>query len=117
MSNLFSINVYTFFFFPRWGYPKWLVIVGGSFFLIIDVAFFSANTLKIPNGGWVPIGIGALLMLVMCVWVYGRFKEKRIWTDESTYFHLMGELSAHITMLILGVVAYQPEAPLLLPSK
>jgi len=24
-------------------------------FLVVDVAFFSANVLKIPDGGWVPL--------------------------------------------------------------
>ncbi len=40
--------------------------------LVIDLAFVAANALKIPSGGWVPIGAGGLLLLVMTTWHSGQ---------------------------------------------
>jgi len=40
-------------------------------FLFIDFTFLSANLLKIVEGGWMPLALGALVMLVMYTWRRG----------------------------------------------
>jgi KUP system potassium uptake protein len=40
-------------------------------FLLIDVTFLSANMLKVVEGGWVPLAIGGVVMLVMYTWRRG----------------------------------------------
>jgi len=40
-------------------------------FLVIDLAFLSANLLKVFDGGWVPLAIGASLIVVMATWKRG----------------------------------------------
>jgi KUP system potassium uptake protein len=46
-------------------------IVGG-FLLIVDISFFFANAIKIPEGGWFPIGIGLITFIVLTTWLRGR---------------------------------------------
>ncbi|MCH4089892.1 potassium transporter Kup [Acetobacter sp.] len=41
-------------------------------FMLIDAIFFSANALKIPDGGWVPLMLGCVLTLMMTTWKRGR---------------------------------------------
>ena len=56
----------------RWG---WSVPFAGAvigFFLAIDIAFFSANSLKLVQGGWLPLLIAALLFTGMTTWKTGR---------------------------------------------
>ncbi|MDO8501496.1 MAG: potassium transporter Kup [Gemmatimonadaceae bacterium] len=56
----------------RW---NWSIAKAGSlagFFLIIDLAFFGSNALKILHGGWVPIVIGLGLFTLMTTWYTGR---------------------------------------------
>ena len=53
----------------RWSLPLAAVFVGG--FLIIEGAFLVANLLKIPDGGWVPLMLGAGLIVSMWTWVRG----------------------------------------------
>jgi KUP system potassium uptake protein len=53
-----------------WSKPRAYLFLG--FFLIIDLAFFAANLLKVPHGGWVPLGIAALVFLFMTTWKKGR---------------------------------------------
>jgi KUP system potassium uptake protein len=55
----------------RWSKLKTALLVG--FFLIIDLAFFSANVLKIPDGGWVPLLIGIIIFTLMLTWKNGRY--------------------------------------------
>jgi KUP system potassium uptake protein len=40
-------------------------------FLLIDLTFLSANMLKVVQGGWVPLALGGLAMLVMYTWRRG----------------------------------------------
>ena len=40
-------------------------------FLLIDLVFLSANMLKVFEGGWMPLALGALVMLVMYSWRRG----------------------------------------------
>lgn len=54
----------------KWSWPA--TLVGMSFFLIIDLAFFSANAVKILQGGWFPLAIGVLLFTLMTTWKRGR---------------------------------------------
>ncbi len=48
-------------------------------FLIIDLAFFGSNLLKIPQGAWAPLGIGGAIVMVMWTWTRGT----RLLTDKA----------------------------------
>jgi KUP system potassium uptake protein len=54
-----------------WRWPLWAVAALMVPFLFIDLSFFSANMLKVLHGGWVPLLIGALVMLVIITWRKG----------------------------------------------
>jgi KUP system potassium uptake protein len=40
-------------------------------FILIDLTFFSANMLKVIEGGWVPLALGGVVMLLMYTWRRG----------------------------------------------
>ena len=50
-----------------WSRPAALIVFVWPFG-IVDFAFFAANTLKIFEGGWVPLAIGLSIVLVMTTW-------------------------------------------------
>jgi KUP system potassium uptake protein len=56
----------------RWGWPRTVAIMVTGLFLIIDLAFFGANALKVTHGGWLPLVIGGLLFTLMTTWKKGR---------------------------------------------
>src|SRR5574343_720301 len=41
-----------------WRWNKLLAFAAAGFFLTVDIAFFAANDIKIPEGGWLPIAMG-----------------------------------------------------------
>ncbi len=56
--------------------------VFGSFFLI-DATFFAANTLKVVEGGWVPLALGVALIAIMTTWKRGRDLLLERWQHDS----------------------------------
>jgi KUP system potassium uptake protein len=56
----------------RWKWPPALAFAVTGVFLVIDLAFFGANALKIAHGGWLPLVIGAFLFTLMTTWKTGR---------------------------------------------
>jgi KUP system potassium uptake protein len=55
-----------------WRWPRPAALAVTTTFLVIDLSFFSANLLKVFQGGWLPIAIGALLFTLMTTWKTGR---------------------------------------------
>ncbi len=53
----------------RWGAAAAAAVIAP--FLLIDLTFLSANLLKVLEGGWVPLVLGAAVMLVMYTWRRG----------------------------------------------
>jgi KUP system potassium uptake protein len=54
----------------RWS-PMLLIVLIGTF-LTIDLAYFASNALKIPQGGWFPLGIAVISFTVLTTWKRGR---------------------------------------------
>jgi KUP system potassium uptake protein len=54
-----------------WKWPLWATLTVMVPFLAIDTTFLSANMLKVFQGGWVPLLIGALVMLIIFTWRKG----------------------------------------------
>jgi KUP system potassium uptake protein len=55
-----------------WRWNTLLVTLVISSFLIVDFAFLVANLLKIMEGGWFPLLIGAACFLLLMTWYQGR---------------------------------------------
>ena len=55
-----------------WHWNRALVIVVALLFLCIDLSYFGANTLKIPDGGWFPLVLGLAMFVMMTTWHRGR---------------------------------------------
>ncbi|MGI4800403.1 MAG: potassium transporter Kup [Janthinobacterium lividum] len=55
-----------------WGWP-WLAIVPvACVFLTLDVTFVAANLHKIPRGGWFPLTVAAVVLILVLCWRRGR---------------------------------------------
>ncbi|MCK6375352.1 MAG: potassium transporter Kup [Zoogloea sp.] len=59
----------------RW-HPLLVALVAGGF-LIVDIAFFAANAIKIPQGGWFPIVMALVSFTVLTTWRRGRRLVRR----------------------------------------
>lgn len=71
----------------KWSLAKSLLVIAP--FLIIDLIFFGANILRVVDGGWVPLAVGALICLIIWIWVRGR---RLIDTKENERSMTLAEL-------------------------
>ena len=55
-----------------WNWNKYLVSFLLAVFFAVDFAYLSANLLKIPDGGWFPLLIGAIAFTLLTTWAKGR---------------------------------------------
>ena len=56
----------------RFGWPLWVAAPLCLVFLVIDGAFFAANLVKIPQGGWFPLLVAVFIFTLMSTWKRGR---------------------------------------------
>ncbi|WP_051378844.1 potassium transporter Kup [Derxia gummosa] len=81
-----------------WGvrklYARGLVFV----FLLLDLSFFVANAIKIPDGGWFPLVIGAAAFTVLATWERGR----------QILFERLRELSIPVDAFVEAIAAGPP---------
>ncbi|SDG92052.1 MULTISPECIES: potassium transporter Kup [unclassified Duganella] len=72
-ATMLATTVLTFFVIRyRWHLPLALCIGATGLFLTLDIALFSASTLKLFHGGWFPLLLGVVLFTVMLTWKRGR---------------------------------------------
>jgi KUP system potassium uptake protein len=58
--------------FLTWQWNRWLMMSAAALFIVVDVAFFTSNALKIPHGGWFPLVIGLVIFTLLTTWRTGR---------------------------------------------
>ena len=56
----------------RWGWSRVKAGALVGLFLVLDLAYFSANVTKIAAGGWFPLAVGALVFTALTTWKKGR---------------------------------------------
>jgi KUP system potassium uptake protein len=61
----------------QWGFNPLLVVAVNGFFLVIDLIFFAANSLKVFEGGWFPLLLACLIAFVMLTWRRGQRLTER----------------------------------------
>ncbi|MEO8485237.1 MAG: potassium transporter Kup [Betaproteobacteria bacterium] len=55
-----------------WHWPAWIALAIALPLALIDAAFLASNSLKIPDGGWFPLLVGAVVFTLMTTWKRGR---------------------------------------------
>ena len=72
-TDMLITTVLTFFVIRySWKYPLWLCLSATGFFFLVDFAFWASNLLKLFEGGWFPLLIGAAILMLMLTWRDGR---------------------------------------------
>ena len=55
-----------------WRWNAIAVAIVAGLMLLVDISFFAANAIKIPEGGWFPIAMGLISFTVLTTWRRGR---------------------------------------------
>jgi len=99
-----------------WGYPLWLCLAATGLFMAIDAVFFSAALLKVLEGGWFPLALGAGAFFLMMTWRRGRELLFRQWNASSTPLdELLADLKRQALHPVPGTAVFMTAMPRLTP--
>lgn len=68
ITNILAIAVAT----RLWDWSPTRAVLGALPFICIDLGFFLANSVKIPDGGWFPLVFGLVVFILLTTWKRGR---------------------------------------------
>ncbi len=88
-----------------------------GFFFVVDSVFFAANLLKVPEGGYVPLVLGAALIALMTSWKRGRDLLLARWKlDSLPLASFLARLPASRTVRVPGMAVFLTGNPDYVPA-
>ncbi|AMA57579.1 potassium transporter Kup [Bradyrhizobium sp. CCGE-LA001] len=103
-----------------WKVWRWSPIAAGALiapFLFLDMTFLAANLLKVVEGGWVPLALGALMIILMYTWRRGSrllFEKSR--KLEFPLADLVAMLEKRPPQRVPGTAVFLTSDPLSAPT-
>jgi len=83
-----------------------------AFFMLIDATLFAAALLKIHDGGWFPLALGAVIFVVMITWRRGRqLMADRLHDEAVPLATLLKSLLRESLARVPGTAVYLTAAP------
>lgn len=91
----------------RWGWSLVTASLVTLGFLSVDLPFFGANILKIEAGGWVPLLVGGLILILMITWRRGRtVLKQRIKVDRTPLARLLSQIASEPPVRVPGTAVF-----------
>ncbi|HEV3105872.1 MAG TPA: potassium transporter Kup [Trinickia sp.] len=97
-----------------WHYNWLLCVFATAFFFMIDAMFFSANLLKIVEGGWFPLVIGVVMFTIMATWGRGwemMLTEAGVRAGKTPLQPYLMSLLAHSPVRVGGTAIFLTPNP------
>ncbi|KQM13394.1 potassium transporter Kup [Novosphingobium sp. Leaf2] len=88
---------------------RWPPLVAGAVtgtFLLIDGAYFLSNATKIPDGGWFPLLVAAVVFLLLTTWSTGRKIMRRYLADGAMDFNVFIASAANSVRRVSGTAVF-----------
>jgi KUP system potassium uptake protein len=100
-----------------WRWPLYWALALVAPFLVIDVVFFGANLLKVAEGGWMPLALGAVIMVVMYTWRRGsRLLFEKTRKSEMPIETLVKSLERKPPLRVPGTAVFLTSDPTSAPT-
>lgn len=99
-----------------WGW-RWPVVLGIMLpILAIELVFFYANVLKVPDGGYIPLMFAAVVITFMVVWMRGSQLIQQKLAAESVQMEFLAEkLADSPPTVVPGTAVFLTADPALAP--
>lgn len=101
-TSLLAVVMYT-----EWKIKPALVVLLAVIFFVIDFSFWTANVIKVKDGGWYPLMLGAICFLFITTWYKGRkLLRERVVSDSIRLPDFMQALLAHPPHRVDGTAVF-----------
>src|SRR5215470_12723195 len=98
-----------------WALLSAIAVTAG--FLVFDLAFFSANLVKIRHGGWFPLVVAAAVFILMTTWRKGRhLLQARLRKVLVTVEEFAAEVRRAKPPVVPGTAIYLSMIPEVIPA-
>ena len=115
-TTMVITTVLAFFVARRWGWNVWWTGLVAAAFLVVDLAFFGANLLKIADGGWYPLLIAGLVSLLMWIWRRGRHQVvQQLQKEQEPFDALLAELRDAPPVRVDGTAVFMTSGDMAVP--
>ncbi len=95
-----------------WGWNWFRISLGVIAFLLIELAFVSANALKIPHGGWITLLIAGAIFMLMMTWKDGRdLLNERLRESAMPLAIFLKSLTLGSTLRVPGTAVFLTSNP------
>lgn len=117
VSMLIDTTLATIFFWKARSLPAYLVVPLLGLIFIVEAGFFASNSLKLAHGGYMPVLIGAVLIVTMMTWLRGRqLLADRLRKDSVELEGLLETLERHPPTRVAGTAVFLQTDPIYAPS-
>jgi KUP system potassium uptake protein len=99
-----------------WHWQWWQVVPIAGVFLIVDGAFLAANLLKIPDGGWLPLVVGIVALILLTTWWRGRELMRASMTEGSLPIEIFAKSAQNSTTRVPGTAIFMASSNIGVPS-
>ncbi len=100
-----------------WRWPLWGAALVVGAFLAIEIAFFSANIVKLFDGGYVPLLVGSGMVVTMWTWLRGtKLLEGKTHRDSIPMPDLLRMLEKSKPTRVPGTAIFLTNDPMVAPT-
>lgn len=96
----------------RWWYAAPVVIL----FLIVDGAYFAANLIKVPQGGWFPLVVGLVAFTLLTTWARGRKLMRERMSESALPLEIFAKSAKNSAVKVPGTAIFMASSTAGVPS-
>jgi KUP system potassium uptake protein len=115
-TMLITTVMLAFLLFKVWRWNRWLAAGTIGLFLAVDGTYFASNITKIPDGGWFPLVVAALLFTVLTTWATGRRLMRERLEESALPLPVFIKSAASSAHRVRGTAVFLSASPEGIPS-
>ena len=89
-----------------WKWRWWYALPVVGVFLIVDGAYFAANLMKIPDGGWFPLVVGVIAFTLLTTWAKGRKLMRERMTEVALPIEIFAKSAKNSATRVPGTAIF-----------
>lgn len=99
-----------------WKWKWWYAAPVVAVFLFVDGAYFAANLVKVPDGGWFPLVVGLFAFTLLTTWARGRKLMRDRMTEVALPIEIFAKSAKNSTTRVPGTAIFMASQTAGVPS-